>query len=194
MKELWTNIENWLQNNDADHIYNSLNQGADEEDFDELEELINRTLPNDFKEFYSVHNGQNANSDGLITAEELMSVERIAEEWQVWKELHDKAIFAESDVDADKGIKEKWWHTGWLPISYDGNGNHYCIDLSPAEGGKKGQIIRVWHDSPEREFVANSFTEWIQNFVDDLENDRCVFSEEWNGIMLKEDLIDEEQE
>ncbi len=189
MNEFWTQIENWLEENDVNQIYNSLNQGADIEDFENLEELINRTLPQDFKEFYSIHNGQSADADGLIDTEELMSLERIAEEWQVWKDLADKAMFEESDVEADKGIKERWWHQGWIPISYDGSGNHFCLDLSPADGGKKGQIIRLWHDSPERELIAGSFTEWISNYVENLKNDKYVYSEEWSGIILKEDLI-----
>jgi len=189
MKETWTKIENWLKNN-ADQIYNSLNDGADEEDFESLEEVINKKLPEDFKAFYGVHNGQDTASEGLIDTEEFLSTERIMDEWQVWKDLYDKGVFDESVSEADDGIKERWWHPSWIPITYDGSGNHYCLDLSPDEGGKKGQIIRIWHDSPERELVASSFSEWLNEFTEDLGNEEYIYSEEWGGVINKADIED----
>lgn len=188
MEELWTKIENWLQANNATQIYNSLNQGADEEAFEEIEELTRRRLPYDFKAFYGIHDGQLSDTDGLIDTEELLSLERIQEEWQIWKDLFDKGIFEESIVEADKGIKEQWWNPAWIPITYDGSGNHYCIDLSPEAGGNKGQIIRIWHDAPERELIADSFTEFVENFVEDLLNNEYVYSEEWGGVIHKSEL------
>jgi cell wall assembly regulator SMI1 len=192
MKETWTKIENWLKEN-ANHIYNSLNDGADEEDFENLEELINKKLPEEFKAFYSIYNGQDSTSEGIIDTEELLSTERIMDEWQVWKDLYDKGVFDESTVEADVEVKEKWWHPAWIPLTYDGSGNHYCLDLSPDEKGKKGQIIRIWHDSPEREFIAPSFAEWMEGFAEDLGNEEYVYSEEWGGIIHKSELEEYEE-
>ena len=192
MKETWTKIENWLEEN-ANHIYNSLRDGADEEDFENLEDLINKKLPEDFKTFYSIHNGQESTSEGLIDTEEFLSTERIMDEWQVWKDLYDKNVFDESNVEPDDGVKEKWWHPAWIPLTYDGSGNHYCLDLSPDEGGHKGQIIRIWHDSSERELIATSFTEWIEEFAEDLSNEEYVYSKEWGGVIHKTELEEYEE-
>ncbi len=192
MKETWTKIENWLKQN-ANHIYNSLNDGANEEDFENLEELINKTFPDDFKMFYTVHNGQESASEGLIDTEELLSIERIMDEWQAWKNLYDEGVFYESAVEVDNGIKEKWWHPAWIPLTYDGSGNHYCLDLSPDEGGQKGQVIRIWHDSPERELIANSFTEWVEKFAKDIGNEEYIYSEEWGGVVNKAELEEYEE-
>lgn len=187
MKETWVKIENWLQNN-ANGIFDSLNEGAEEGDFEELEDLINKRLPDEFKAFYSIHNGQNYDDGGLIDTEELLSTQRIMEEWQVWKDLQEKGVFDEQVSEADDGIKEKWWHPAWIPLTYDGSGNHYCLDLSPDEGGTKGQIIRIWHDGPERELIASSFTEWIKGYAECLEKDEYVFSDEWGGVISKAEM------
>jgi cell wall assembly regulator SMI1 len=192
MKETWTKIEDWLKKN-AGQIYESLNEGATDEQFEELEDLIDKKLPEDFKSFYRIHNGQDQTSYGLIDAEEFLSVERIMDEWNVWKELYDKGVFVDSVSEADLGVKEAWWNPLWIPITYDGSGNHYCLDLSPDEGGKKGQIIRIWHDSPERELIADSFSEWMGYFVEDLENDEYIFSEEFGGIVNNEDVEEFEE-
>ncbi|MDF1549831.1 MAG: SMI1/KNR4 family protein [Bacteroidales bacterium] len=191
MKETWTKIEDWLQEN-ASQIYDSLNEGASDEDFEDLEDLISKRLPDEFKAFYRIHNGQDASSEGLIDTEELLSTERIMDEWQVWKDLYDRGVFDESVSEADDGVKENWWHPLWIPITYDGSGNHYCLDLSPDEGGKKGQIIRIWHDSPERELIADSFTEWINDFAEDLIDGEYFYSEEWGGVISKADVEDVE--
>jgi cell wall assembly regulator SMI1 len=192
MKETWIKIENWLKKN-AGQIYESLNEGATDEDFEELEDLIDKKLPEEFKAFYRIHNGQTQSSLGIIDAEELLSIERIMDEWSVWKELYDKGVFDDSVSEADKGVKEDWWNPLWVPITYDGSGNHYCLDLSPDEGGKKGQIIRIWHDSPERELIEDSFSMWVNYFAEELESGEYFFSEEFGGIINKEDVeeIDE---
>jgi len=192
MKEAWTKIEDWLRNN-AGQIYESLNDGATDDVLDELEELVNKKLPDNFKEFYRIHNGQDQDGFGLIDAEELLSVERIIEEWNVWKELYDQGVFADSVSEADKGVKEVWWNPHWIPITYDGSGNHYCLDMSPDDGGKKGQIIRIWHDSPERELIADSFQEWIEFFAEDLENEEYIFSEEYGGLINSQDVEELEE-
>ena len=155
-----------------------------------MKELINKSLPEDFKAFYGIHNGQDSTSEGIFDTEEFLSTERIMDEWQVWKDLFDKGVFDESVSEADDGVKEKWWHPAWVPITYDGSGNHYCLDLSPDEGGKKGQIIRIWHDSPERELIASSFSEWINEFAEDLENEEYIYSQEWGGVINKADIED----
>jgi cell wall assembly regulator SMI1 len=193
MKVTWTKIEKWLKPN-APGVYKSLNIGASIEDFEELEELINKKLPESFKAFYKVHNGQSPMSEGLIDGEELLCINRIMEEWEVWKELDDKGVFDDSVSDSDKGIREEWWNPLWIPITYDGSGNHFCLDLNPDEGGKKGQIIRIWHDLAERELISNSFEEWMNDYADDLEAGYFVYSEEWGGIIDKEDIEETEEE
>jgi len=36
------------------------------------------------------------------------------------------------------------------PLTDSGSGDRHCLDLDPAPGGSVGQVILMWHDSPER--------------------------------------------
>ncbi len=184
---IWHRLENWMMKN-APHLRTELNTSLSEDMIYKLEKKIGGTLPKEYIGFLKVHNGQNQDSEGLINTEELLSAERIIEEWSVWKDLLDKGDFKEIESQPDKGIKADWWNSKWIPITHDGGGNHYCIDLDPDKGGTKGQIIRMWHDSSERELIANSFKEWISNYVNELEKGNYVYSEEWGGIINKNDL------
>jgi len=184
---IWTRFENWISKN-ASHLTSSLNDPATEDQISKLEKTIQEKLPKEYIEFLKLHNGQNRESEGLISTEELLSIERVIEEWVVWKALLEKGDFDGSQSSPDKGIKSDWWNPKWIPITYDGSGNHFCIDIDPDNGGKKGQIIRMWHDSAEREFIANSFNEWFNNYVTDLEKGKYVYSEDWGGIINKDDL------
>ncbi|MEC3906133.1 SMI1/KNR4 family protein [Tamlana sp. 2201CG12-4] len=167
---------------------NELNPPASKQNIEKLEHTIGAELPEEYINFLMIHNGQNSDSEGLINVEELLSIERIIQEWKVWKELLDSGDFSGYESDPNKGIKNDWWNDKWIPITHDGGGNHYCIDLDPALGGSSGQIIRMWHDSEERELIAHSFKEWITKYINDLEKGQYVYSEDWGGIINKNDL------
>jgi cell wall assembly regulator SMI1 len=184
---IWNRFENWLTKN-ASHLTSELNTAASEDDIAKLEKKIGGKLPKEYIEFLKIHNGQNRDSEGLIDTEELLSTERVIEEWSVWKELLDKGDFNDSKSESDDGIKSDWWNSKWIPITYDGSGNHYCIDIDPDKSGTSGQIIRMWHDSAERELISRSFKEWISSYVNDLEKGKYVYSEDWGGIINKDDL------
>lgn len=184
---IWNRFEKWLNKN-ASHLTSELNPPASKEKIDNLEKIIGVKLPQEFVEFLMIHNGQNRDSEGLINTEEFLSTERIIEEWNVWKELLDKGDFNDSESEPYRGIKKDWWNSKWIPITYDGHGNHYCIDLAPTSNGTSGQIIRMWHDSPERGLIAESFLDWVNKYVKDLEKGQYVYSEDWGGIIDKNDL------
>ena len=73
-------------------------------------------------------------------------------------------------------------------MTYSGSGDHHCIDLSPGPKGNAGQIIEMWHDEGARPVVAESFRAWMTAFADDLENDELVLSDEYGGLVRREDL------
>lgn len=191
MLSTWLNIETWLDKN-APQIKASLNNGIEQKDIEHLENVIGIKLPLDFLEFYKIHNGQDSSSEGLINAEELLSFERIIDEWSIWKDLLDKKTFQENGSsftsDPDKGIKNDWWNPLWIPITYDGSGNHFCLDLDPTDEGKYGQVIRMWHDDSIRSLEANSFTEWINAYAIKLQNGDYIYSEDWGGIISKDNI------
>ncbi|PIE99340.1 MAG: molybdenum cofactor biosynthesis protein MoeA [Polaribacter sp.] len=199
MKEIWNLIEGKLKEI-APKILKSLNKGVTDKDVVDLEETIDAKLPEDFVNAYKIYNGQSDYCEyGLIDCEELLSFSRILSEWEIWKGLVDDKMFEEDDgepftSEPEKGIKNDWYNPLWIPITYDGCGNHYCLDLDPAEDGTYGQIIRMWHDDGERSLEANSFIEWITNYKDKLLSGQFVYSDEYGGIIDKEELEELENE
>lgn len=191
MIAIWNSIKQELQIM-APAILNSLNKSVSLTDIDILESVINAKLPDDFKVFYTINNGQKLGSPGLIECEELLSIQRIIEEWKVWNSLLVSKDFEQDNIPytstPDAEIKNDWWNPLWIPFTHDGSGNYYCLDLDPTDKGTYGQIIRMWHDDPERSLEATSFTEWIVNFKDKLVSKQLVYSDSYNGIIDKDKI------
>tara|TARA_R110000868_G_scaffold411745_1_gene708509 strand:- start:3321 stop:3602 length:282 start_codon:yes stop_codon:yes gene_type:complete len=80
--EVWSQLENWLIKN-ASHLMEGLNLPASNNNIEQLEKQIDVKLPSEYIEFLKSRNGQNRDSEGLIDTKELLSIERILEEWTV---------------------------------------------------------------------------------------------------------------
>ncbi|KGF73841.1 hypothetical protein DO97_10665 [Neosynechococcus sphagnicola sy1] len=187
MQEIWARIESWLAAN-APQLLDTLQPGASETQIKAVEAVLGIQFPKEVRASYRIHNGQSAYDYGLLDGHELLSLERIQEEWKIWKDLLDGGDFNGEKSDADPGIRSDWWNAQWIPLTYDGAGNHDCLDLNPGEGGNRGQIIEMWHDAPERVIVASSFREWLEQYATGLESGEFIFSEEGNGIVNADDL------
>jgi cell wall assembly regulator SMI1 len=189
MKETWKSIELFLANA-APELKENLNDGVSDEEVLHLEKTIGTKLPVEFIEFYKVHNGQSSDSAGLMDCEELLSFERMLDEWGKWQYLLDNKMLEDDNglytSTPDNGVKNNWWNPLWLPLTYDGSGNHYCLDLDPAVGGIYGQVIRMWHDDPSRSLVANSFAEWITDFNNKINSGQLIYSEDDFGLVDKD--------
>ncbi|WP_165452349.1 SMI1/KNR4 family protein [Paenibacillus thalictri] len=169
MKVLWDRMENWLKVHAPD-VLADLNEGASEPEISGLEDVIGFALPDDIKESLRIHNGQSGDAQWLIAGWELLSTERILEEWKVWKELSDKESFTEWNADPQEGIANVWWQPAWIPLTYNGCGDHHCVDLGATEDGANGQIITMWHDSGERALLAKTYTQWFEYIVQTFES------------------------
>ncbi|HEX6427039.1 MAG TPA: SMI1/KNR4 family protein [Niastella sp.] len=185
MKETWKAIENKLKEM-APLVYEDLNEGATQAQIEELERVIGAKLPDDFIEFYKIHNGQkpiNFNPNiALFDHTKLMSIDEIIEEWDMNKGLLEAGEFVDhknqpKKTVPDVGIKNGWWNTLWIPFFDDGDCNHYCIDLDPAKDGSYGQVIQTWHDDNERKLIARSFKDWFVQFKEDLLNEKLILNE-----------------
>lgn len=182
MKTNWHKIESWLKAN-APQVYEGLNPPATPEQIEAAEAALGIKLPLEFVASYRIHNGQSSDSPWLFDAWEFLSLERIVEEWTVWKDLLDGGDFKDSRSGSVGFTVEDWWCPLWIPITYDGAGNHDSLDLKPGPKGRKGQIIKMWHDDSERPVVSASYSDWIAGWAYDMERGLCKFSEEYNGII-----------
>lgn len=134
---------------------------ASNDDIKMLKERYGSSLPADYIVFLKTHNG--VISSFLL--DEIMSVEDVLSSTDTLDSLED-GDFDDSEAEAGEGVKSVWWSDKWVPISSNGGGDHDCIDMGPASGGKKGQIVCFYHDDETREVVAPSFTEWLVKQLD----------------------------
>lgn len=171
----------------------TLNVGAAETDFARLEAVLGYALPEEFKELYRVADGESGTA-GVLASEEWLSIERIIEEYGVWKNLLDDGIFADDDgtpydcEPENTAIKgDLWWNPKWIPLTADGGGNGKMIDMDPTERGTAGQIIQMWHDDAARSKEADSLRGFLTQYAQDLEDGKYVLDTEY-GLVLQSDL------
>lgn len=187
MRDEWSRFESWLK---AHFLkgYNDLNEPAKDEQINILESKLSVKLPSKFVEFMKTHNGQRGKSGWIIDGSELLSCERIIDEWEVWNGLLVRGEFEDNKEKRDNGVKDDWWNPNWVPFTYDGCGNHLCIDLDPAESGTVGQIITMWHDESERKIMAASFEQWFAQYVQDVGSGKYVYSDDYEAIVNANDV------
>lgn len=167
MQQLWNRLENFLHENHPE-ILQDLAPPATDAKIAELEKNIGVKLPDDFIACLKIHNGQLGHTEGLFDGSEFLSTSRISQEWEIMKEIYDSGIFDDVNPDdlSSDGVKSGAWIPKWIPIISFGNGDIWCLDLNPGEGGHVGQVIQYWHEDSEVEKDADSFTAWFSNFID----------------------------
>lgn len=118
-----------------------------------------------------------------LRARSISLLNRLVQYWQSWKEVLENGDFDRIRSEPDDGIRNDWWNPGWIPITQNAAGDHLCLDLAPTPEGDVGQIIPLWHDTPERTLEAVSFEEWVTAFADGLERGLYVYSKGYGGII-----------
>jgi cell wall assembly regulator SMI1 len=161
--EIWSLIEQSLEK--AGSPINRLNGPATPAQIEALERLIGAPLPDEFRKSLLLHNGGIARNE-IFEGEELLSLERITEEWLVWRELFDsdpgfKSFRSSPPIE----VKDNWWNPLWIPLTSNHAGDHWCLDLDPSPLGRRGQVIRMWHDMDMRELRSRSYLEFIASLL-----------------------------
>lgn len=182
MKTIWNRIETWLAAN-ADVVRRGLNPPASHDQIARAEAALGVSFPSDVRETFMIHDGQTSNSPGLLDGWEFLSVGRIVDEWNVWKNLLDDGDFNGITSDSTGHTITDWWSPRWVPMTYDGAGNHHCLDLSPGRLGRSGQIIKMWHDDAARDLVAPSYRDWLLQLTAAFEAGHYELSDEYGGIV-----------
>jgi cell wall assembly regulator SMI1 len=180
VKTLWKRIGKSLARLSNDTLA-SLHSPVDPAKLAKAMSELGIRLPRDVRDSYAIHDGQTEGS-ALIGGYRLLPLERVLAEWRVFKTLHDEGEFDGKETDTDAGIRPEWWNPGWVPIAGDGTGDFHCIDIAPAKGGSKGQVIHFVHDEAVRHVVAESFREWLLVFSDDL-NDGAYRASDDEGLV-----------
>ncbi len=167
---------------------NYLNPPCDPAKFEIIENLIGEELPEAFKDFYRIADGEIPSYvlvDGkyqsqkilwLILGFKLASLSEMIDSYtndgypQRFDNSYDDYYYDNScySSDADKIKTHIYFHRKWLPFAFSENPDSFLLDFAPAEKGVKGQIFvhNCAGDSDYWEEYASSFEEFIQKITD----------------------------
>jgi cell wall assembly regulator SMI1 len=118
--------------------------------------------------------------------------EAALDRWRALRRAAREVLVLPQATDVDPGLVAAWVHPGWLPLTDDGAGNHACVDLDPAEGGRVGQVLAVLADHPRRPLLAGSWAAFLGRQARALEEGDLVATEDrgrFFGVLRRVDLI-----
>ena len=180
-------LRDWFQSK-LPEVLEDMNGPAEPEQISSLEEKLAVEFPADFTALYLSHNGQKDQiNTGFFYGLSFLSLDGIYNQWRSWAEIVDSeseesmkelSMFSKSHV---KGlVKETYANKKWVPFAYDWGGNFLGLDFDPDLNGKVGQVINFGRDEDEKFVLANSFSEFIEWYISELESGNY-------NIVLEED-------
>ena len=163
-------IDNWIKAN-AERIGQfSLQPPAGSQQIEELEQLVGKLIPPDFKDLYQWHNGLNdeENFGSLFFGMDFFSIDSIIGEFNYRQQNAADEKIALKTVD--KGINSSdIYNPDWLKFAFDGAHTGLYLDLSPTAEGKYGQILFIDDEYETGILVADSTAKLVSDFANDLE-------------------------
>jgi cell wall assembly regulator SMI1 len=135
-------------------------EGASGEQIGEVEKLINRPLPDEFKSFLKKINGQHSDSFYFLPDQALLfSCEEIISEYTGQIEYFEDTIEFYNEYQYNDKIRCTVWAEYRIPIA-GRDGYYLFLDFDPGPKGTKGQVIFLINES---DFVvlAPSFEDFL---------------------------------
>jgi cell wall assembly regulator SMI1 len=200
----WDRIFAWYDANTPPGTL-AANPGASERQVAELESLVGTRLPDEFRASCRLLDG--TRRGWLLYHGALLPLAGIAAEWQWYRKQAEQGYGEGPDYECRQvespEIKPVWWTPLRLPITDNGGGDHDMLDLDPAAGGSRGQIIHMshevgpvcllvrprrrrtdqlslWDDGDESDPVAalgRGMAGWLAQIADELESGVHAYSE-----------------
>ncbi len=162
---LWKPIEDALRSKDAS-LLDRLGPAASDEDLALLENALDGVaLPEDFIALWREHDGETlGHSDTLAKGKLLLPLRAIVSEYETMRALAEREP---CDVDADAGVRRALFAKGWVPfVLLGGSSDFHCLDLDPADGGTRGQVIAVSHEVTRRTIVATDLRAYLTRYAE----------------------------
>ena len=107
---IWQKLERWIQAN-APELRETLQAGASDKKIAKLEQRLGVTLPEDYKTFLQICDGQSEESAAGFYGGELLSVQSVGSKWDRRKKQLDNNAFEGINSEPDQRSEE---HTSEL--------------------------------------------------------------------------------
>jgi len=102
----WKKIDRWTENH-YEELYDQLCEGCTQNDINELEHELDMSLPQDVRESFSIHDGQERGGrpTGIIFGCMLLDCEEVVQEWKNWKTVNEEYLSEQKRQQAQYPIK-----------------------------------------------------------------------------------------
>jgi cell wall assembly regulator SMI1 len=183
MREEWKHLESWFSANWPE-IIPDLTPGCDPGDFEKIESEIGVRLPDSFKEFYMIHDGQKAADHiGMFYGASLLPLAKILEQWRIWAAVIDEygneqmqALFDQYQASLlPAKVRAMYANKKWIPFAVIWDSNYIGLDFDPESEGSVGQVINFGREEEQKSVLSHSFDGFIERFIGELEKGETVF-------------------
>lgn len=157
--ELWKDILNTYDSKISGYS-KYLNKGVTNETyFNEIENKLGISLPEDFKELYRCNDGDTEKlMNGSMLGLRFMTIQ------DVYNNIDTRGTYYEEGLKTKPAnkVKKYVYCRNWLPFVTDEGGNFIGIDFEPDTEGTLGQIISFGRDECTNIVIANSLKEFLE--------------------------------
>lgn len=182
LTDILAQLDRWYAEH-APAIHATLRPGATDAQLDALEGHIGLKLPQDFRELYKWHDGDDSLLNGAFSLE-FATLSNIVAYWDVWLPIYDDYVPSD-DIEASisqEFIAQQEINKAWVPFLHDGAGNFVALDLAPGTRGHMGQIITFGPDEPVKYVLASSLADFLAEYLQRLQKGQAMVSEDGSGI------------
>ncbi len=171
-------IKAWMQQH-APATLTHLNVPASTADLQSLETAVGQALPESFKQFMRLHNGDSDVIGDTFFGDYnvMLSTTQIVQQYQLDQEIarhiYDPQMATmafwrdrvSNQIIFVKGaVKPLMLHPKWIPITCMNGDVLRYLDFDPAPGGVLGQVIEVDPESCAYQVIASSFEDLIRRY------------------------------
>jgi cell wall assembly regulator SMI1 len=155
--ERWRTIEAWLDEHHPAEV-GTFRPPAPSAAIATAEAALGLTLPEEYKAFVGLHDGQQ-DTGTFVGHTRLLAVGELAEakHWLVTLESEHGTTTRDA---ADPRVAPVGFPPSWVPIASISR-TYLCLDLAPGSGGAVGQIVAYHVDDDDRPLIASSFADLL---------------------------------
>ena len=138
-----------------------LRPGVSRQELAEAESTIGFALPDDVRQFYLAHDGQDFAAPGLLFGYPVPPLAEAMSGWRVIDRLADDSPSA----GGDSAVRQLVMHKRWFPVAFFQGADQLLVDTDPTDTGTVGQVIRGGYEVEDRRVLAVSLTALLQQVV-----------------------------
>ncbi len=200
IRDAWKRYEAWGKRYPEIDEEIELGPPGEKAEIEQLELKLGIPLPDSFKESLLLHNGMSRLVSPYWVFMDTDNIESIYAMWEFWN--NEAVCYGHVDNDdlqawaaevleqqtSIKGpVKPLLGNKKWIPFASDNGDIHLFLDFDPAEGGVPGQVIEVTPESSCWRVLADSYLQFLENYVQALEDRNYTIDEDYSLVLPEEE-------